>query len=248
MPIDRRALKRRSQELIRDSRPRPILVGLVYSAIVIVIYCLSAQITMPSMTETEYNRFLEYWANGNFETAARMLSSFEPSVSSSIVDFALQLCLTVITAGFTIFVMNTVRNTDACYGNLLDGFGMFFRLIWLNILEGFFIGLWSMLFVIPGIIAAYRYRLAIYIMIDHPDMSALACIRESKRLMAGRKMELFTLDLSFIGWFLLALIPVLGLLAVVWLVPYVNITCGLYYDAAKGMDAARNVPPPSWES
>lgn len=247
MPIDRRALKQRSQELIRTSRPRPILVGLVYSAVVIVIYLLSAQITMPSMTEAEYNRFMEYWMNGNVETAARMLAAFQPSVSSSVVDFALQLCHMVISAGFTIFVLNTIRNTDACYGNLLDGFGMFFRFIWLNILESIFIGLWSMLFVIPGIIAAYRYRLAIYIMIDHPDMSALACIRESKRLMAGRKMELFTLDLSFIGWLLLSVIPVLGLLAVVWLVPYISITCGLYYDAVKNTDAARNTPP-AWES
>ena len=52
----------------------------------------------------------------------------------------------------------------------------------------------------PGIVAAYRYRQALYLLLDHPERSAWQCLRESSALMSGHKWELFVLDLSFIGW------------------------------------------------
>ena len=100
---------------------------------------------------------------------------------------------------------------EASYWNLFDAFGMFFRVIWLYILEGVFIFLWSLLFIIPGFIAFYRYRQALYLLLEHPEMSALQCISESKRIMAGHKGELFVMDLSFFGWALLVgLVDYLG--------------------------------------
>ena len=75
-----------------------------------------------------------------------------------------------------------------------------------NFLVGFmtelFICLWSLLLVIPGIVKAYSYSMAQYIAADHPEYSWKECIDESRKLMDGHKAELFVLDLSFIGWFL----------------------------------------------
>ena len=107
-------------------------------------------------------------------------------------------------------------------------------MIVLQILSGIFIFLWSLLLVVPGIIAAYRYRQAIYILIDHPEMSVLECISESKRLMKGHKWELFVLDLSFIGWMILSAPPVLGLFVSIYTTPYTGLTYALYYEALCG--------------
>ena len=90
----------------------------------------------------------------------------------------------------------------------------------------------------PGIIAAYRYRQAIYLLIDHPEMSVMDCIRESKRMMAGHKWELFVLDLSFIGWGFLSSLAMIGWLVRIYTTPYFGLTYALYYEALCGRTAA----------
>ena len=60
--------------------------------------------------------------------------------------------------------------------------------------------LWSLLFVIPGIVKSYAYSMAMYVKVDHPEYDWKKCIDESQRMMSGHKGELFVLDLSFIGW------------------------------------------------
>lgn len=103
------------------------------------------------------------------------------------------------------------------YNRLLDGetprAGMFFvkgvywKSLGLAFMKSLFIGLWSMLFVIPGIIAAYRYSMAEYIMATNPGIGVMNAISESKARMIGRKWRMFCLELSFIGWELLAALP-----------------------------------------
>ena len=83
------------------------------------------------------------------------------------------------------------------YDRLGTGFGMqFFR--------GLFTFLWALLFVIPGIIASYSYYMTPFILCERPDMTSREAIRESKELMRGNKWRLFCLEISFIGWELLA--------------------------------------------
>jgi len=104
-----------------------------------------------------------------------------------------------------------------------------------------FIFLWSLLFIVPGIIAAYRYRQALYLLLDHPEMGVMDCIRESKRLMTGHKGELFVVDMSFLGWYILCAVPFVS----VYVTPYVNVTYAGYYDALVSGDAyARSQTPP----
>lgn len=63
--------------------------------------------------------------------------------------------------------------------------------------------LWSLLFIVPGIIASYRYSMAYYIMAENPDVDAMEAIDQSKELMDGNKLNLFILQLTFIGWLVL---------------------------------------------
>jgi uncharacterized membrane protein len=72
-----------------------------------------------------------------------------------------------------------------------------------NILVGIFTFLWSLLFIIPGIIKYYAYSMTPFIIADEPDIDFMAAIKKSQELMRGHKFRLFKLQLSFIGWFLL---------------------------------------------
>ena len=216
-------------------------MGLIYALLAIVVSTLSSRVMSAGITISDANRLLDAYYSGDFDRVSVLLDRFRPSGSAYAIDAALRLVMMIVSAGFTIFVLNTVRNAGAVYGNLLDGFGIAGRIILLNLLEGLLVFLWSLLLLVPGIIAAYRYSQAIYILLDNPDKSVLQCIRESKELMKGRKGELFSLDLSLIGWALLgAIIP----FATVWTAPYIRTIHALYHLELIGEKPDENLLNP----
>lgn len=231
---DRIELKRRAKGIMSSSKPSPVSVGVVYLLVTGVFSLLSTRLLGANLSENDVAQIMNHMNSGNYEYAMLYMQGFMPPTSAYLIDFALNIVSYILSTGFVLFLLNTIRNTGACYGNLLDGFGFFWRVIVLQILSGIFIFLWSLLLVVPGIIAAYRYRQAIYILIDHPEMSVLECISESKRLMKGHKWELFVLDLSFIGWMILSAPPVLGLFVSIYTTPYTGLTYALYYEALCG--------------
>lgn len=95
---------------------------------------------------------------------------------------------------------------------IFEGFGSFGKAFLLQFLITVRVALWSLLLIFPGVIAAYRYSQAFFVLADHPEYTASQCISESKRLMMGNKWRLFCIQFSFIGWSLLASLPS-GLLA-----------------------------------
>ena len=109
----------------------------------------------------------------------------------------------------------------------------------IGILNGVFIALWSLLFVIPGIVKSYSYSMAYYINLDHPEYNPTEAITESRRLMDGNKMRLFCLHLSFIGWAIVCFFT-LGI-GMLWLIPYMNAANAEFYQdlvmARDGIDA-----------
>lgn len=99
------------------------------------------------------------------------------------------------------------------------------------LLMGIFTFLWSLLLIIPGIIASYRYRQTQFILVDDPKIGPLEAITKSKEMMKGHKMDLFVMDLSFLGWNILAVLT-FGLLYF-WLAPYMAVSYANFYDALK---------------
>ena len=95
----------------------------------------------------------------------------------------------------------------------------------------FFTMLWSLLFVIPGIIKSYSYSMAFYILAENPEMSAREALNESKEIMKGNKLNLFVLQLSFILWELLATVT-FGI-AYVYVLPYMQLTFVNFYHNIK---------------
>ena len=92
--------------------------------------------------------------------------------------------------------------------------------------------LWSLLFIIPGIIKAYEYKMIPYLLSENPDMPMEEVFAESKRLMTGNKWKAFVLDLSFILWDI-ASAATCGLLGLFWVAPYKASTQAALYEAIK---------------
>ena len=109
--------------------------------------------------------------------------------------------------GLCSFFIAFFRRKDINPGYLFNGFEYYTKSFLLMIVMAALIFLQLLLLVIPGIIAVYRYSQAFYIMADDPAKGPMQCIQESKLMMNGNKMNLFLLELSFIGWIVLAVIP-----------------------------------------
>ena len=242
MPQDRNALKARAREVIATSNPRVLTVGLAYLVLTVVLSTLGARVMSVNISESEAMNYLNYAMNGNYEYALRYAETMTPPPTAYAINALLMYVAAIVGAGFTIFLLNTLRNRQPCFANLLDGFGFWWKLLILNLLQSLLIGLWSLLLIVPGVMAHYRYAQALYILIDDPTKSPVQCLRESKSMMNGHKMELFKLDLSFLGWYLLEMIPYVGYAVQVWTVPYVGMTKALYYETLLGSNVWSYTP------
>lgn len=87
-----------------------------------------------------------------------------------------------------------------------------------GLLRGLYIFLWSLLLVIPGIIASYNYAMVPYILTENPELPASEALERSKAMMLGNRWRLFCLQCSFLGWGLLNILT-LGI-GSLWLIPY----------------------------
>jgi len=113
--------------------------------------------------------------------------------------------------------------------HLFDGFRDFGSLFILGFLQSLFVALWSLLLVVPGIVKAYAYAMSYYIKLDHPEYDWRQCLDESSRMMKGHKGELFMLDLSFIGWYIVGSLC-LGV-GTLWVAPYQAAARAQFYKA-----------------
>ena len=137
------------------------------------------------------------------------------TLASGFSNFVGYLFQGIIAFGLITTLVKCIRNESE--GWFADAFGGFRRplgLLWLTVLMGLKIFLWTLLFVIPGIVAAFRYSVAWYVKAEDPEMGANACLKRSGEIMKGRKRKLFVFSLSYIGWMLLAFLPLFVALSV----------------------------------
>ena len=113
------------------------------------------------------------------------------------------------------------KNDIGCYDFAFDS-GNFRGIIGTMLLKGIYTFLWSLLLIIPGLVKSYAYRMVPYILADNPKLGADNAITLSRRMMDGSKADLFVLELSFIGWYLLGILA-LGV-GILFVYPYYNAT------------------------
>lgn len=100
--------------------------------------------------------------------------------------------------------------------------------------------LWMLLFIIPGIVKAYEYRMIPYLLAENPEMSKEEAFATSKQMMMGQKWKAVILDLSFIGWGILGAIT-FGLLSIFYVNPYIFSTEAALYETIKYSDTVNNM-------
>jgi len=105
------------------------------------------------------------------------------------------------------------------------------RVLGISLLRAVFIFLWALLLIVPGIIKSYAYAMTAYIAEDHPELGPKECIDQSQAMMQGHKMDLFILDLSYIGWILLGILS-LGI-GFLWIGPWMDMAHARFYEELK---------------
>lgn len=134
--------------------------------------------------------------------------------------------------GLSAMQIKKVRNADSNL-NFVDMFygftnGRFGNNIILGLLQTVFIFLWTCLFFIPGVVKSYSYAMSYYVSLDRPELGANDCITESRRLMNGKKWNLFCLDLSFLGWYIVGMLC-FGI-GILWVIPYHEMARANFYE------------------
>ena len=134
--------------------------------------------------------------------------------------------------GVVIFSLSISRNQEARLEQIFQGFNNFITALKAYVFSLLFIFLWSILLIVPGIIAALSYSMTFFIIADDNSISALEAIKKSKKMMDGYKWKYFCLYLRFIGWALLCILT-LGI-GFLWLIPYMQVSVAKFYDDIKG--------------
>ncbi|MBF1536084.1 MAG: DUF975 family protein [Prevotella salivae] len=150
-----------------------------------------------------------------------------------LIGLVLFILALPLTWGYQTLFLGAVRGGEATAKDMFEGYNkeQFSRVLTTTLLYYVYVFLWSLLLLIPGCIKSYSYAMTPYILKDNPEMKNNAAIEESMRMMDGHKLELFLLDLSFIGWAILSILTCcIGFL---WLVPYMNMARVNFYEDLK---------------
>lgn len=230
MLLDRVSLKNEAKGILRGARVSPYLFTLLFMGISLVLTAVSDFV---SFDEDMVHNI--YYSTG-VDLSFLVLHRAFPAALVTFVSILVSLLGVLLNAGYYRYHLAVRRGEEVPYLGLFDGFSFAGKLILLALVQYIFIFLWTLLFIIPGFIAAYRYRFAVYNLCENPDMGVMEAINMSKAQTAGFKWQLFVLDLSFIGWRILSGLT-LNILAI-WLNPYIVQTdVGFFQQikAAKGI-------------
>ena len=208
--------RRKGRELTKGKILNIFLLGLIFSSILGVITGIGAS----------FNPVLS-------ADLSTVLDPGNPAVAQLFNLIALALG-GYVTFGFTKMFIGVSKNEKPEFEPILTA-GIKEQPInapLLSLISGFFIGFWTLLFIIPGIVKSYSYALSSYLMVNDKTLGPVDAITKSRTLMNGKKMQLFMLDLGYLGWYLLSL-PTLGILSI-WVSAWHQTARTLFFiDAVK---------------
>lgn len=173
------------------------------------------------------------------------MSSFEIMIAVAVAAFVITIAL-VVGFGLKIFIFNPLVvggqrffliNREVDGSAKVNEFGYAFKSNYKNIVKIMFMRdlytfLWTLLFIVPGVIKSYQYRMIPYLLAENPDMTAEEAFATTTDLMTGNKMAAFLLDFSFIGWWILTALTA-GILGIFYVAPWIYATDAELYWALK---------------
>lgn len=239
--INRAAIKREAKGIMRQARVSPLLMGVLVLAISLILDRIISLVEYGTLFPTwRIIEYINYLASADpmalldmsteeIMTMAGLTSSI--TLYSTFFSILVSLFMTVLYGGFYLYCMGIRQGREMPVSTLMDGLSLAGKLIWCSILSAIKVFLWSLLFVIPGIVATYRYRFATYNLLADPSLSVGEAIRLSCEQTRGMKWDLFVLDLSFIGWSILSAFT-MNLLNI-WLLPYMTLCDLAYFEESQ---------------
>lgn len=190
-------------------------------------------------------------ASVSFEYAGQTIIStgggLSPEVEALIVGSSIYIALatiamaviyfllgSIIKVGYARFNLELIDRHDPSFDTLFSYFSFWKTTAAARLLQSIYVLLWSLLFIIPGIIASYSYSMTEYILAEHPELTASEAIERSKEMMSGNRWRLFCLQFSFIGWSILCSLTMgIGNL---WLTPYKQVATAAFYREVSGTE------------
>ena len=191
-------------------------------------------------------------ANINFMFANQQVYSssegWMPELNAVIVGGALYIFVAALVMAAAFFVLGSIislgysrfnldladRRKEPEIGTIFGYFPHWKNAAIASLLQTVYVLLWSLLLIIPGIIASYSYAMTPYILSEHPDMAPSEAIARSKEMMHGNRWRLFCLHFSFIGWEILCAFT-LGI-GNLWLTPYKQAATAAFYRDVSGTE------------
>ena len=237
--INRVELKENAKKAFKNNYWNSVLVSIIFAFFLGGTYSASSKVTYNAAD----NKI-------DLNTSTTSITTFikeNPEVFAIIVATLIGIIIVVsiiatlfntfisnpISMGCRSFFLKNIDNPNTEVSEIKIGFTPnYMRNVITLFLKGLFIALWSLLFIIPGIIMGYAYTLTPYILAEDPDIKPMDAIRKSKEMMKGHKMEAFILDLSFLGWILLSALT-LGLLFIFYVNPYMAAAEAQFYKEIK---------------
>ena len=213
------AIKRKAKLTLKGRWGFAILLSIITFGICSII---------PLMVEILFSGGFTSWSNQN-----------NPPIMAQLVSFIFTIALYPILFGYYATFLDMERSKQVEVKNLFYAFdaAVYFKVIGIYVLTALYTLLWSLLFLIPGIIKSFAYSQVYFVLKDNPKLSLNNAINESRKLMHGNKGKYFVLILSFIGWGILGAITLF--IGFLWIVPYYTATLASFYENLVKTESAK---------
>ena len=235
MDLSSSTLKNRAKIKLQGMYGQSLVVSLIYTCIVSV--CSSGSLIASFRSVYSQFEFLPNATDGSAfsENPINVSVSYNPL--SSIGTLAMFLLAGPLMVGMAHYFLHLADRNNPQLTDLFGHFKNFVNTFVLYLLTTLYTFLWTLLFIIPGIVAAISYSMAPYIVAEHPEIKASDAIKMSKEMMKGHKGEYFILHLSFIGWFLLCLLT--AGIGFIFLAPYVSAAQAEFFNEVSGKNVEK---------
>ena len=158
------------------------------------------------------------------------------AIFAVITGIALFILGSIVEVGYMKFNLDLVdRKKEAEIGTMFGYFQFWKTAACARLLQSVYVLLWSLLFIIPGIIASYSYAMTSYILAENPELTASEAIERSKQMMSGNRWRLFCVQISFIGWDILSALLTFGI-GGLWITPYKQAATAAFYREISGTE------------
>ena len=209
--FDRKKYKKYARLQLKGRRKTPVLMTIIWLVLITLL-------ELPELKD------FDFWQSYKVLIDNQTVTNLDKGSYLSELRAMLSILIEyiIIFAQLHVYKKMSSSPSPVPISDFTDGFNNWARAILAGLWETLWTFLWMLLFIIPGIVKHYAYSQTKFLVTEYPELSVTKAMKVSMTITRGNKANLFVMELSFLGWAILAMIPCgLGL---IWLVPYVSMT------------------------